>query len=267
MAFLERARSMYERGDVVRASVTLAEGLKRQPDHAEAVEWLLHLYVEELPKPGLESELLRILEAQEGGEQLLQLVLAELREFGAHEKYAALTQVLEREGFHPHDAEAARREAAASEAHASETGPTASQSPPGVDSPPESRDSEGDSHEGTSASGASAAGAPAATTGTSVASAGAEGDDEDWEAFRNPLEPEPALRPAPGSARTGGADEGVDAYDDGDPFRERRRILVVFGLVGFVLLSLFLLFSAGEERVEPGEGAAPLESGTGIDQE
>ncbi len=99
MGYLDRAKSMHGRGNAVRASVILAEGLKRNPSNAEALEWLLHLYVEELDNPGLERELLQILGAQPNGHDLLQIVQAELEEVGRWEKLEALRKVHSREGL------------------------------------------------------------------------------------------------------------------------------------------------------------------------
>lgn len=99
MSFLQRAKSMHERGDAVRAAFILAEGLKREPDHGEALEWLLHLYVEELPNPGIERELLYILVAQRNGHELYDIVEAELEELGRHEKLDALHRTAQREGI------------------------------------------------------------------------------------------------------------------------------------------------------------------------
>ena len=76
MAFLERAKSMHARGETARAAMILAQGLKREPQDADAVEWLLHLYVEEIPSPGMERELLQILCQQPNGRYLLDVVRA-----------------------------------------------------------------------------------------------------------------------------------------------------------------------------------------------
>jgi len=93
MSFLRRAKSMHERGDAVRASIILAEGLKRDPSDGEALEWLLHLYVEELPNPGIEGELIRILAAQPNGSELYRIVESELTELGHGAKLKALERV------------------------------------------------------------------------------------------------------------------------------------------------------------------------------
>lgn len=95
MSFVDRAKSMHSRGDAVRAAVILAQGLKREPTDVEAVGWLLHLYVEELPNPGIEADLLNVLALQPNGADLLAIVRAELAELGLAEKTKALEKTLE----------------------------------------------------------------------------------------------------------------------------------------------------------------------------
>lgn len=101
MSFLRRAKSMHERGDAVRAAIILTEGLKRDPSDGEALEWLLHLYVEELPNPGIEAELVRILAAQPNGSELYRIVESELGELGHGAKLKALERVGGREAVLP----------------------------------------------------------------------------------------------------------------------------------------------------------------------
>ncbi len=86
---------MHARGDAVRAAVILAQGLKREPRDSEAVGWLLHLYVEELPNPGIESDLLKVLSLQPNGADLLAIVRAELGELGSGEKLKAIDKTLD----------------------------------------------------------------------------------------------------------------------------------------------------------------------------
>lgn len=86
---------MHSRGDAVRAAVILAQGLKREPTDVEAVGWLLHLYVEELPNPGIEADLLQVLALQPNGADLLAIVRAELDELALDEKSRALEKTLE----------------------------------------------------------------------------------------------------------------------------------------------------------------------------
>ena len=91
---------MHACGDAVRAAVILAQVLKRDPSDAEAVELLLHLYVEELPGPGIESDLLKVLSRQPNGADLLAIVEAELEEVGGFEKLKALDKVMDAEPVH-----------------------------------------------------------------------------------------------------------------------------------------------------------------------
>ena len=100
MGFVDRAKSMHARGDAVRAAVILAQGLKRDPKDGEAVGWLLHLYVEELPNPGIEADLLQVLSLQPNGADLLAIVRAELNELGLREKSKALDKSLELAPLH-----------------------------------------------------------------------------------------------------------------------------------------------------------------------
>ncbi|MFT6400255.1 MAG: hypothetical protein ACJAYU_005026 [Bradymonadia bacterium] len=95
MGFVDRAKSMHARGDVVRAAVILAQGLKREPRDSEAVGWLLHLYVEELPNPGIEADLLQVLSFQPNGADLLAIVRAELNELGSGDKLKAIDKSLD----------------------------------------------------------------------------------------------------------------------------------------------------------------------------
>jgi hypothetical protein len=99
MTYLERAKLMHGRGDAVRAAYILAEGLRRDPRNAEALEWLLHLYVEEVPQPGMENDVLLILDRQPNGRELLAIVEAELRELRHEAKLLAIRKVQARDGL------------------------------------------------------------------------------------------------------------------------------------------------------------------------
>ena len=99
MGYLQRAKSMHDRGEAVRAAILLAEGLKRDHQNSEALEYLLHLYVEEIPNPGMEKALLRVLDMQPNGLELFEIIEAELREMGRDAKVDALHEVRGLEGF------------------------------------------------------------------------------------------------------------------------------------------------------------------------
>ena len=57
MTFLERAKSAHSRGDAAAAAVILVQGLKRDPEEIEALQWLLDVYVDEIHNPGMEAEI------------------------------------------------------------------------------------------------------------------------------------------------------------------------------------------------------------------
>lgn len=94
MDYFARAKSLRARGEIVSAVTTLASALTRHPDDADGVEWLLHLYVEEVPSVGLESAFLRVLATQDNGLELLEVVQAELAEIGANDKLAAIRKTI-----------------------------------------------------------------------------------------------------------------------------------------------------------------------------
>lgn len=96
--FLERAKRIYHKGDVVSSAFVLAEGLKREPSNAEALEWLMHLYVREMPRPGIERDLLKILHQQPNGGLLLSKIRARLHDATASAKLDALARVVATDG-------------------------------------------------------------------------------------------------------------------------------------------------------------------------
>ncbi len=61
MPFLTRARTIYDRGNTVAAAIALVEGLKRDPSHSEAFNWLIDLYCNEIDHTGLEEDLVSVL--------------------------------------------------------------------------------------------------------------------------------------------------------------------------------------------------------------
>ncbi|MBN1947823.1 MAG: hypothetical protein JW797_19305 [Bradymonadales bacterium] len=93
MSFMDRARALYQRGDAIRAAFLLAEGIKRSPGEEEALRWFLQIYVEDIDSPGLEQELIRVLQTQPDGQQLLELVSSELAERGQEARLGFLTRV------------------------------------------------------------------------------------------------------------------------------------------------------------------------------
>lgn len=75
MSFLSRAHKSYDRGDKVRAVVTLIEGLKREPENEEALDLLLRLYGIEVDGLGLENDVIKILELQHDADDLLSVLV------------------------------------------------------------------------------------------------------------------------------------------------------------------------------------------------
>ncbi len=87
MSFYNRAQKAYDRGDIVRAVVMLIEGLKRSPDHAEALDMLLRLYGIEVDGMGLEPDVIKILELQPDANDLLSVLVDNARGCG-HDRVA-----------------------------------------------------------------------------------------------------------------------------------------------------------------------------------
>ncbi len=224
MSFLQRAKSMHERGDAVRAAFILAEGLKREPDHGEALEWLLHLYVEELPNPGIERELLHILMAQRNGHELYDIVEAELEELGRHEKLDALHRTAQREGI-SFDAPPPEPPPVARAPLAPEHVEQAELPIPDVGGPARERWDEFDS--------------PLAHAPDSVRVPRADQD-----------EPPSAPRPAALADRDDGWDDTpIDASTR--QRMERRRRAMVLALLGLLVVGVIAVMTLGRGEVEP----------------
>jgi tetratricopeptide (TPR) repeat protein len=63
MPFLERAQTIYSRGETASTVIALVEGLKREPGNSEAFRWLVDLYCDEIEHPGLEEDIVSIFDA------------------------------------------------------------------------------------------------------------------------------------------------------------------------------------------------------------
>ena len=96
MGYVDRAHSMHGRGDVFAAAVTLASGLKRAPEDEDALDWFLSLYLEELPNPGLEREVLQVLAQRHDGGERFDFLVAELEHLGREDKIDALELAMDR---------------------------------------------------------------------------------------------------------------------------------------------------------------------------
>ncbi|MGM0555024.1 MAG: tetratricopeptide repeat protein [Myxococcota bacterium] len=75
MDFEERARKAHRRGQLVRAAVLLAEGLKRHPERVDALDFLTNLFANELESPGLEQDLMDAMAAQQDLRERLEFIL------------------------------------------------------------------------------------------------------------------------------------------------------------------------------------------------
>jgi hypothetical protein len=96
--YFDRAKRIYSRGDVVSTAFVLAEGLRRDVGNSEALEWLMHIYVREVDRTGIERDLVRILHQQPNGGLLLTKIRERLEEQGSETKLEALRRVVIIEG-------------------------------------------------------------------------------------------------------------------------------------------------------------------------
>jgi tetratricopeptide (TPR) repeat protein len=75
MDFEERARKAHRRGQLVRAAVLLAEGLKRHPERVDALDFLTNLFANELASPGLEQDLVDAMAQQDDLRERIDFIL------------------------------------------------------------------------------------------------------------------------------------------------------------------------------------------------
>lgn len=97
MTYLDRARLLHGKGETVNAAIVLAEGLKRDRNNADAMEWFISLYVREVANPGLETDVIAVLAVQENAANLLSLIESDLINAGADAKLAALRKARSRD--------------------------------------------------------------------------------------------------------------------------------------------------------------------------
>jgi len=84
MPFVRRAKTYYASDEIIKAVVTLIEGLKRFPENTEAFRWLLDLYCEEVPHTGLEEDLVTIVDGCPDPEGVYAYVFDRLTRAGRH---------------------------------------------------------------------------------------------------------------------------------------------------------------------------------------
>lgn len=97
MTYLDRARLLHGKGEVVNAAIVLAEGLKRDRNNADAMEWFISLYVREIPNPGLETDIIAVIAVQDNATNLLTLIESDLISVGAEAKLSALRKARNRD--------------------------------------------------------------------------------------------------------------------------------------------------------------------------
>lgn len=237
---------MYERGEAPRAAFMFANGLVRDPDNEEALNWLLMLYVEKIEKPGMERDILRVLDTQRDGLELYELVETRLSERGEAEKIDALRKMRERGGFLkdpiPEDF--------SSDESYWDDAPIDKRKEPGADQPADRMPSFETYAVGS---------APAAVLDGSSAleSAG----DEDWSEFDDPFEERPS-EDRDGFRRTTattGVYSSLNAISEEharEELREyyvrKRKIQIIIGLVLVALIAAALIFAFPAESSDPG---------------
>lgn len=97
MTYLDRARMLHGKGETVNAAIVLAEGLKRDRNNADAMEWFISLYVREVANPGLETDVIAVLAVQDNAANLLSLIESDLISAGADAKLSALRKARSRD--------------------------------------------------------------------------------------------------------------------------------------------------------------------------
>lgn len=127
MTYIERARLLHGRGEVVNAAIVLAEGLKRDRNNADAMEWFISIYVREIPNPGLETDIIAVIAVQDNAANLLTLVESDLLSVGAEAKLTALRKARSRD---PQLSGASPAVAASAAAAAAEPAPVAAPAAP-----------------------------------------------------------------------------------------------------------------------------------------
>lgn len=188
MNFVERAHSLYEQQKTFEACITLSNGLKHHPHEEDALDWFLRMYCEEIPRPGLEADVLRILQKRADGADRFENLCAELEHLGAEEKYEALFDAVERHGIR------FRRPTGPSSAIASGEAPLSS-APAGAGG------------ETSDASGAAPALPGPASSGTS----------ERWDRFSSPLDEADAAVPDAAPAATPEPEQAEDVAAEPTP--------------------------------------------------
>lgn len=110
MSYLSRAQSFVERGEIMRAFYQLVNGLQRNPRDEHALDLLVDLYIREFQSPGVERDLLLVLEIVPQGIDLYEMIYASLEKSGDERRLKSLIQTREREQLLPDTAQASAQE-------------------------------------------------------------------------------------------------------------------------------------------------------------
>lgn len=101
MSYLSRAQSFVERGETMRAFYQLVNGLQRNPGDEPALDLLVDLYIREFHSPGVERDLLLVLESVPQGIDIYEMIYASLEKSGDDRRLKSLVQTREREDLLP----------------------------------------------------------------------------------------------------------------------------------------------------------------------
>jgi|GEM_PF-4350164 len=101
MSYLSRAQSFVERGEIMRAFYQLVNGLQRNPNDKHALDLLVDLYIREFQSPGVERDLLLVLEIVPQGVDIYEMIYASLEKSGDDRRLKSLIQTRERENLLP----------------------------------------------------------------------------------------------------------------------------------------------------------------------
>lgn len=112
MSYLSRAQSFVERGEIMRAFYQLVNGLQRNPRDEHALDLLVDLYIREFQSPGVERDLLLVLEIVPQGIDLYEMIYASLEKSGDERRLKSLIQTREREHLLPDTAQASAHDGA-----------------------------------------------------------------------------------------------------------------------------------------------------------
>lgn len=99
MSFISRAEAMIEQGEHFRAFIHLLSGIRTDPTQSAALDTAIDIYIGFLTAPGVERDLLRVLDVVPNGIDLYEYIEGHLNNDANRERYIALREVRRREGL------------------------------------------------------------------------------------------------------------------------------------------------------------------------